>query len=100
MEDVMKHLTDTNQVIGRNYRIDIKGSNNLFDDLSRIERTAIATAAHEVVNVFFKYYPKKRHILYVFTIGLNNLIESVEYGNGRLTHQIIEDIREVNLLDV
>ena len=96
----MKHLTDTNQVIGINYRIDINDPNNLLDTFSRIERAAIATAAHEVVNVFFKYYPKKRHILYVFTIGLNNLIERVEYGNVRFTHQIIEDIREVNLLEV
>ena len=96
----MKHLTDTNQVIGGNYRVDIKDSRNVFDDLSRIERTAIATAAHEVVNVFFKYYPKKRHILYVFTMSLNNLIERVEYGNSKFAHQIIEDIREVNLLDV
>ena len=95
----MKYLTNTNQVLGANYRIDIKGSNVILDDLSRIERVAIATAAHEVVNVFFKYYPKKGHILYVFTIKLDNLIERIEYG-GRLTHQIIEDVREVNLLEV
>ena len=96
----MKHLTDTNQVIGTNYRIDIKDSNGILDTLSRIERTAIATAAHESTSLFFRYYPKKRHILYVFTIKLDCLIESVEYGNGRLTHEIIEDVREVNLLEV
>lgn len=94
----MKHLTDTNQVIGRNYRIDIKDSNNILDTFSRIERAAIATAAHEVMNLFFRY-PKKSHILYIFTIKLDCLIERVEYG-GSLTHQIIEDVREVNLLDV
>lgn len=96
----MKHLTDTNQVLGTNYRIDIKDSNGILDTLSRIERTAIATVAHEVVNVFFKYYPKKMHILYVFTLKLDLLIERIEYGNGRLTHEIIKDVREVNLLEV
>ena len=95
----MKHLTDTNQVRGTNYRIDINGSNAILDDLSRIERAAIATAAHEATSMFFRYYPKKRHILYVFSIRLDYLIERIEYG-GRLTHQIIEDIREVNLLEV
>lgn len=95
----MKHLTDTNQVIGRNYRIDIKDSNNILDTLSRIERAAIATAAHEATSLFFRYYPKKRHILYTFTIKLDNLIERIEYG-GRLPRQIIEDVREVNLLEV
>ena len=96
----MKHLTDTNQVLGTNYRADIKGSNGILDDFSRIERAAIATVAHEVINVFFKYHPKKRHILYVFTLKLDLLIERIEYGNGRLTHEIIEDFREVNLLEV
>ena len=95
----MKHLTDTNQVFGTNYRVDINDSNNVLDTLSRIERTAIATVAHEVVSVFFKYYPKKSHILYVFTIKLDNLIERIEYGGG-LTHEIIKDVREVNLLEV
>ena len=96
----MKHLTDTNQVIGRNYRIDIKDSNNILDTLSRIERTAIATAAHEEVATFFKHYHKKRHTMYVFTLRLDSLIDMVEYGDGRLTNTIIEDIREVNLLEV
>ena len=96
----MKHLTDTNQVIGRNYRIDIKDSNNILDTLSRIERTAIATAAHEEISLFFKHYPKKRHIMYVFALRLDSLMDMVEYGDGRLTNTIIEDIREVNLLEV
>ena len=94
----MKHLTNTNQVIGTNYRIDFNGSVDI-DVLSRIERSAIATAAHEVTSLFFRYYPKNRHILYVFSIKLDCLIERIEYG-GRLTHQIIEDVREVNLLGV
>ena len=96
----MKHLTDTNQVLGTNYRVDIKDSDNFLDTFSRIERAAIATVAHEVVSVFFKYYPKKKHILYVFTLKLNHLIERAEYGNGRLTHEIIKEVREVNLLEV
>lgn len=95
----MKHLTDTNQVLGTNYRIDIKDSNDTLDTLSRLERAAIATAAHEATSLFFRYYPKKRHILYIATIKLDNLIERIEYG-GRLPCQIIEDVREVNLLEV
>jgi hypothetical protein len=100
MEDVMKHLTDTNQVIGRNYRIDIKDSNNLLDTFSKIERAAIATAAHEEIALFFKHYHKKIHTMYIFTLRLDSLIDMVEYGDGRLTNTIIEDIREVNLLDI
>ena len=92
----MKHLTDTNQVIGRNYRVDISGN---LDDLSRIERAAIATAAHEITALFFKHYPKKRHIMYVFTIRLDRIIDMVEYDD-RVTDQFIEDVREVNLLEV
>lgn len=95
----MKHLTDTNQVLGTNYRIDIKGSNGILDDFSKLERAAIATAAHEEISLFFKHYPKKRHIMYVFTLRLDSLIDMVEYGDGRFTNTIIEDIREVNLLE-
>lgn len=96
----MKHLTDTNQVLGANYRVDIKDSGNILENLSRIERAAIATSAHEIVSGFFKYNPKRSNILYVISVNVRHIIEIIEYGNGRILPQVIEDVREVNLLDV